>query len=184
MIENLETRSNQQRAGLAQDQPREVLRHDAGPARHRAVGQLILSELTPLGPRSTAFYLPRWTRKGEACSSSLRPTRSSPRRPRQTVELGEGLVGQCARDARESFRTCPTSTYAGQFEPRRGRSAQHPRPARALRGASQGGDRARLVPASPIHMTFLEQLTAEHRRRLQQIEATMRTKDCSNNRKS
>ena len=72
MIDNLRADHRaQHRAGLAEDQPRPLHQHAAGPARPGTVGQMLLSELAPLVNAQQRRHLP--DRRGRAAALSCSP---------------------------------------------------------------------------------------------------------------
>ena len=168
----------QHRAGLAEDQPGAVHQHAAGPARpgdgrpHAAVG----------------------TGAAGGCAARASSTRSSRRRSRpallaayadddeaghpERLRPGEGLIGQCALDARRMLdhRACPPDVVpigSGLFE-------ALPRNIVVLPVLFEGQVKAVIELASlgaftELQMSFLEQLTAGIGIVLNSIEATMQT---------
>ena len=151
MIRNLKdtTRKNS-RAGLAEDQPREVLPHAAGPARHahgRPAGP-VRARAGRLGAAGRLLHPRRGARTAPACGCSPSYAHQSARRVFERLELGEGLVGQCAREkpqdrAPHGAAGLPQiSSGLGEAPPR-----QPHRPAGPLRGPGQGRPRARVVRA-------------------------------------
>ena len=67
------------------------------------VGRLILSELAPVvGAQQAVFYVLEHRRRGAAAEAARQLRLGRPaRRTARSVDLGEGLVGQCALEKRE-----------------------------------------------------------------------------------
>ena len=102
MIGNLRaTTDAQYRAGLAEDQPREVQPHDAGPARSGArSGRCCCRSSRRWSTRSRASST--WWKAAKAPSLSQAAGEPTPipkrRASRAATRVGEGMVGQCALD--------------------------------------------------------------------------------------
>lgn len=141
------------------------------------IGRMLLSELAPLvGAQSGIIYtieegaglnlLAAYADSGEASGHPVR------------LRIGEGLIGQCAADARRLLTDVPTDGVlisSGLF-----RAA--PRNLVVLPISFEGKVKAVIELASlgsftPLHISFLEQLTASIGIVLNSIEATTRTED-------
>ncbi len=136
-----------------------------------AVSQLILSDLAPLvTAHHGVFYVVDSAGEDADRSSCWRatPTRSGSTWPAE-FRSGEGLVGQCAVERRMlADRPGADRLHPDQLRPGRGAAAEHRRPAGAVRGRGQGGDRAgllRRVQRDPAHLPRAAR--REHRHRAQ-----------------
>ena len=144
MIRNLRDTTQKTRAGLAEDQPRQVQPHAAGPARsaHRRPDDAFRTG--PAGRRAAGHVLPdgdRRDQKTRLCKL-LASYASSARASRSAFKLGEGLVGQCALEKQRILLTDVPSDYIrSSFQPGRSAAGEHRRAAGALRRPGQGGDR-------------------------------------------
>ena len=135
----------QHRAGLAEDQPRALHQHAAGPARprHRRP-RCCCPSWRRWSMRSRASST-RWRRRRTAAPEAARQLRRRPaRRPsRHELALGEGLIGQCApRSARMLITEMPRQRRPDRLGPVRGAAAQRHRVAGPVRRPGEGGDRA------------------------------------------
>src|SRR5262249_8743553 len=144
--------------------------------RHLAtIGQMLLSELAPLvNGQSGAIYLVEGeTLRLLACYASGDGRGAHPHR----LRIGQGLIGQCAADARRSLITdIPPDVISiplGLFD-------AVPKSLIVLPVSFEGQVKAVIELASlqsftPLHVSFLEQLTASIGIVLNNIEATMQT---------
>ena len=170
---------SQHRTGLAQDQSGALHQHAAGSARpdhggpHAAVGSW-----PPWSARSTASSTKCET-DGAASALKLLSAYADDvaNGHSEHLQLGEGLIGQCARDARRMFITeMPASVVpisSGLFR-------APPRNAIVLPVSFEGQVKAVIELASlgaftDLQMSFLEQLTTSIGIVLNSIEATMQT---------
>ena len=101
MIRNLkDTTHQEQRAGLAEDQPREIHPHVAGPKRHAHRRQADPSELAPVvSAQQGVFYImetPKKTDDAKSCKLLASYAFKDRKNIDNKFKLGEGLVGQCA----------------------------------------------------------------------------------------
>ncbi|HEY2048937.1 MAG TPA: HAMP domain-containing protein [Caulobacteraceae bacterium] len=143
------------------------------------VGRMVLSDLAPLvEAQHGVIYQVVSEPDGELALRLLasyadQPTGGYPRR----LHLGEGLVGQCARDARSMVLT----RLPDNITPIRGGSFRaRPRNAVVLPILFEGQvkaviELAALTPFTELQLSFLEQLTASIGIVLNSIEATMQT---------
>ena len=183
MIDNLRGDDRSQPgAGLAQDQPRQVHAHAAGPARSRHGRQAAAVGAGAARQRAAGRGLPdaRATSPTASPALSLLAGYAIGDDQSKRIEVGKGLVGQCALEKQRILLTkVPRTLHAGPLEPRLGAAQEHRRAAGALRGRDQGRHRARrrCSRSPPTHLTFLEQLTQSIGVVLNTIEATMRTEN-------
>ena len=128
------------------------------------VGQLILSELAPVvGAQQAEFYvLEHRARARRSCACSRATPRAASASHGKEVDLGEGLVGQCAIDKRKILLTnVPSAAFriaSGLIGERGdGRAGAAGR----VRGRGARRDRARLAASASTrsHQAFLDQLT-------------------------
>ena len=92
----------QHRAGLAEDQPRQVHQHAAGPARPRHGRPAAADRADAAGERPYGRDLPGRERGQSAAAAAVGLCRRRQRfRISNIVQFGEGLVGQCAMDKRQ-----------------------------------------------------------------------------------
>ena len=168
------TTETQPRAGLAEDQPRQVQRHDAGPARPDHAGPHAAVGTGAAGQRAAGRDVRRRDRR-----------RPRPRLLRQLAGYADAAGAARPRTLRVRRRPDRPVRRAGPADPARRRArrarcrsspgllsaapAQRDRAAGAVRGPGQGGDRAGLAVASspPSQRAFLEQLSGSHRHRAQ-----------------
>jgi hypothetical protein len=142
------------------------------------VGRLLLSELAPLvGAQHGVIYQVQ-TDGGDAPLKLLSAYADDVSNGYSAnLQLGEGLIGQCARDARRMFITeMPTSVVPI----RSGLFRAPPRNAIVLPVSFEGKVKAVIELASlgtftDLQMSFLEQLTTSIGIVLNSIEATMQT---------
>ena len=170
----------QPRAGLAEDQPRQVHRHAAGPARaeHRgpdAAHRAGAAGATPSRARSTTSTGADDDAAAQA-ALELRAQRraGSPRR----IRLGEGLVGQCAVEKKRILLTdVPPDFITHRVQPRRGAAASASSccPCCSKARPRRSSSWPRCSPSPPVNLTFLDQLTQSIGAVFNTIEATMRT---------
>ena len=184
MIANLrETTRAQRRAGLAEHEPRAVQRHDAGPA--RPADGLAPDHDRADAARRRAARRVLHRRGATTTTPTLRLIASYGYKQRKNVveplrSSARALVGQAALEkqvdpAHRARRTTTSQIASGLGE---ARAAQHHRPAGALRGPGDGGDRARVVPA--VHRgppDVPRPARRDDRRRAQHDQATMRTEE-------
>ena len=132
------------------------------------VGRLILSELAPVvAAQHAVFYVldssrdtPRLTLLASYGSKGQSAIGSQ-------LELGEGLVGQCAIEKEKILLANVPRDYITIFSgPRRRVAAEHPRDAGDFRGPGQGRARARLVRAlQPDARSLPRSARGKHRHR-------------------
>ena len=168
----------QHRAGLAEDQPGALHRHVAGAARSDHRGPHVAVGAGAAGECAARRDLPDGGgRIGEhgACCRPLPTTDTTAIRER--LQVGEGLVGQCAAEKRRMLITeLPANTVpirSGLFE-------AVPRNVIVLPVLFEDRVKAVIELASlsvftASHLAFLEQLTASIGIVLNSIEATMQT---------
>jgi CheY-like chemotaxis protein/signal transduction histidine kinase len=142
------------------------------------VGRMLLSELAPLvGAQHGVIYQVQTDGAGVALKLLSAYADDVSHGYSVTLELGEGLIGQCARDARRMFITEMPDTVvpisSGLFR-------APPRNAIVLPVSFEGQVKAVIELASlgtftDLQMSFLEQLTTSIGIVLNSIEATMQT---------
>ena len=145
-----------------------------------AVGQLILSELAPVvGAQQAEFYV--LSSVGEASRLKLLASYASGGQTvhGKEVDLGQGLVGQCALDKRKILLT---NTPSQAFRIASGLSEHAALDVLVLPIIFEGQVRGVLELASlehfnPVHQAFLDQLTESIGIVINTIEANMRTED-------
>ena len=120
------------------------------------VGRLILSELAPVVSAQHAVFYILDTPQGAAACSRCWP--ATPPRARvalgSQLELGEGLVGQCALEKQKILLVERAARlHPHLLRPGRRGPAEHPRAAGHLRGPGQGRARAGLVRAASTRRT-------------------------------
>ena len=142
------------------------------------VGRLLLSELAPLvNAQLGAIY----QMERLECAAAQAPVGLCRRPPTsghpEHLQIGEGLIGQCAADKRSVLvNEAAAQCGADRLGPVQGDPAQCDRAADPVRKPGEGGDRACLARAiSRPCSAFLEQLTASIGIVLNSIEATMQT---------
>ena len=183
MIDNLRGDDRAQPgAGLAEDQPRQVHAHAAGPARSRHRRQAAAVGAGAAGQRAAGRGLPdaqrrrRQPRRRCRCSPA---TRSATTR-RSASRSGKGLVGQCALEKQRILLTkVPPQLHAAST---RASARARPKNIVVLPVLFEGETKAvielaSLQPFTATHLTFLEQLTQSIGVVLNTIEATMRTEN-------
>ena len=112
-------------AGLAQDQPRQVRRHAAGPARpvHRRARCCCPSWRRWSTPSRAPFT--RWKRARTGASLRLLAGYAQRRNQPERIPLGEGLVGQCAvGEAAHPAHRRAARLHADPLQPGRGPAAR------------------------------------------------------------
>jgi HAMP domain-containing protein/CheY-like chemotaxis protein len=144
-----------------------------------AVGGKLLSELAPLVEAEHGVMYQLETRADGASSLTLlaayadHPTQGHPAK----LQIGEGLIGQCARDARLLVLTNLPSNVVPI---RSGVFRAQPKNALVMPVLFEGQvkaviELAALSPFTELQLSFLEQLTASIGIVLNSIEATMQT---------
>ena len=181
MIRNLkDTTQKNTRAGLAEDQPRQVQPHAAGPEgpAHRRPPHPVRAGAGGGGPARRLLH-PRQQQRGSGAEAArqLRPPRA------QTVgssfKLGEGLVGQCALEKEKILLSNVPSDY---IQISSGLGMATPTNVIVLPVIFEGQVKAVLELASferfnTTHQAFLDQLTESIGIVLNTIEANTRTED-------
>ena len=144
---------------------------------------MLLSELAPLvNAQQGAVY--QMLRRGRrtaapalcACSPATRSGDDQPKR----IEVGEGLVGQCALEKQRILLTdVPRDYTRDRLEPRRARRRRTSSCCRCCSRARprRSSSSPRSQPFTDTHLPFLEQLTQSIGVVLNTIEATMRTEN-------
>ena len=182
MIDNLRGDDRAQPgAGLAEDQPREVHAHAAGPARSR--------HRRPAAAVGAGAARQRAAGRGLSDGRAMSPTRRRrcrcwPATPAATIRRsgsrsGKGLVGQCALEKQRILLTKVPRDYTRVHSSLGG---ARPKNIVVLPVLFEGETKAvielaSLEPFTPTHLTFLEQLTQSIGVVLNTIEATMRTEN-------
>ena len=151
MIRNLQRHhAEEHRAGLAEDQPRQVQPHVArpeGPEHGRPAD--------PLGTRAGGDGAARGLLRRSIAAARCRSSPCSPATPRsrqaacgKQIGLGEGLVGQCALEKQKILLAQRAARLHPHFlRPGRRPAAEHPRAAGRVRRPGQGRARTGLVRA-------------------------------------
>ena len=169
----------QHRAGLAEDQPREVQPHDAGPARPHDGRRDAAVRAGAARQRAPGRDVPGREGRGRRAPASA--SRATPtcrtRASRARTACGEGLVGQCAK---ERQRILLTEIPPDLIQVHSGLAVARPSNIIVLPVLFEGQVKAVIELASlgeftPSHLAFLEQLTGSIGVVLNTIEATMRT---------
>ncbi len=113
------------------------------------VGKLLLSELAPLvNARQGTIYQMLSDAPDSSPTLSLLAGYAIGDDQSKRIQVGQGLVGQCALDKQRILLTkVPPGYTQSPLQPRLGEAQEHCRPARALRGRDQGGHRALRAPA-------------------------------------
>jgi signal transduction histidine kinase/DNA-binding response OmpR family regulator/HAMP domain-containing protein len=146
-----------------------------------AVGQMILSELAPVvGAQQAEFYVLAGE-EGEKQKLRLLASYASAGQGShgKEVELGEGLVGQCAIEKR---KLTLAGVPAGSFRIATGLTQQAPADVLVLPVVFEGDVRGVIELASlerfnPVHQAFLDQLTESIGIVINTIEANTRTEN-------
>ena len=183
MIDNLRGHDRPQPgAGLAQDQPREVHPHAAGPARPRHRRQAAALGARAARQRAAGLGLPdagrgRRQRAGAARCSPATPSATT-RRSASRSAAGSSASAR-SRSSASCSPTCRRDYTRDPLEPRR---ARRRRTSSCCRCCSRARPRRssswpRCEPFTATHLTFLEQLTQSIGVVLNTIEATMRTEN-------
>src|SRR5690242_7089454 len=143
------------------------------------VGQMLLSELAPLVEAQQGTMYQMDIVEGETPSLRLLAAYASARDPEDRVEVGEGLIGQCALEKQRILMTDVPASYA-TIQSSLGRAL--PANIVVLPVLFEGQTKAvielaSLHPFRVTHLAFLEQLTQSIGVVLNTIEATMRTEN-------
>src|SRR5687767_9756404 len=146
------------------------------------VGQMILSELAPVvGAHQAEFYVLSTPKEPEAPRLKLRASYASSgqRAHGKELDLGEGLVGQCAIEKRKILLT---SVPSGTFRVATGLSETAALDVLVLPVVFEGEVRGVIELASldrfnPAHQAFLDQLTESIGIVIHTIEANTRTEN-------
>jgi HAMP domain-containing protein/signal transduction histidine kinase/DNA-binding response OmpR family regulator len=144
------------------------------------VGQLILSELAPVvGAQQAEFYVMSGTADSQRLKLLASYASGGQGAHGKQVELGQGLVGQCAIDKRKILLT---NTPSQAFRIASGLSENAAMDVLVLPVVFEGQVRGVLELASlehfnPVHEGFLDQLTESIGIVINTIEATSRTED-------
>ena len=183
MIRNLrETTREEHRAGLAEDQPREVHPHAAGPARPRsrsAAHDPVRAGAAGLAQHGV-FYINEGAKDGEPELQLLASYAYTERKHlANRFRLGEGLVGQAAL---EKQRILLTDVPADYVQISSGLGEATPLNIVVLPVLFEGEVKAVIELASfhrfsEIHLAFLDQLTESIGIVLNTIAANMRTEE-------
>ena len=143
-----------------------------------AVGQLLLSELAPLvnAQQGTIYQMETDVSDAAPALTLLAGYATGDRQPAR-IQIGQGLVGQCAIEKQRILLTKVPRTYTRVTS-----SLGHATPKNVvvLPVLFEGETKAVIEVSSidaftPTHLTFLEQLTQSIGAVLNTIEATMRT---------
>jgi len=144
------------------------------------VGQLILSELAPVvGAQQAEFYVMSGVNEQQRLKLLASYASGGQGAHGKEVELGQGLVGQCAIDKRKILLT---NTPSQAFRIASGLSENAAMDVLVLPVVFEGQVRGVLELASlehfnPVHEGFLDQLTESIGIVINTIEATSRTED-------
>ena len=168
---------SQYRAGLAEDQPRQIHQHAAGPARPGHGGQDAAERIDAAGGCPDGRDLPdgcRRRRPGCGCCRPM-PTIRWTAIPKPSL-VGEGLIGQCAADKRTLLisdveRAVPIASALMQVTPKNIIVL----PVLFESQVKAVIELSSLVDFTDLQIAFLEQLTANIGIVLNSIEATMQT---------
>ncbi len=145
------------------------------------VGRMVLSELCPVvTARQAEFYVLRFRQRRRRNSSCWPATPPKARTQHgQRINLGQGLIGQCASTKKESCspRCRPITSASPRASAKRRRAAFS-----CCRSFSKAKSAAywswpRSKASIPSHQAFLDQLTESIGIVLNTIEANMRTED-------
>ncbi|HEU4503598.1 MAG TPA: response regulator, partial [Nitrospira sp.] len=143
------------------------------------VGQMLLSELAPLVEAQQGTMYQMDSVEGQNPSLRLLAAYASSREPEDRVEVGEGLIGQCALEKQRILLADVPPSYAA-IQSSLGRAL--PANIVVLPVLFEGQTKAvielaSLHPFKVTHLAFLEQLTQSIGVVLNTIEATMRTEN-------
>jgi HAMP domain-containing protein/CheY-like chemotaxis protein/signal transduction histidine kinase len=143
------------------------------------VGQMLLSELAPLVEAQQGTMYQMDIVEGQRPSLRLLAAYASSRDPENRVDVGEGLIGQCAVEKQRILLTDVPPSYA-VIQSSLGEAL--PSNIVVLPVLFEGQTKAvielaSLHPFKVTHLTFLEQLTQSIGVVLNTIEATMRTEN-------
>nr|WP_275403494.1 HAMP domain-containing protein [Ramlibacter algicola] len=145
-----------------------------------AVGHLILSELAPVvGAQQAEFYVLRYTQDQPKLRLMASYASDGHGSYGKEVDLGEGLVGQCAFDRK---KVLVTSSIPESVRIASGLTSMSPMNVLVLPIIFEGQVRgvvelASLERFNPTHQQFLDQLTESIGIVINTIEANMRTED-------
>ena len=175
--------AQERRAGLAEDQPREVHPHAAGPegSAHGRHADSVGTGAGGVRAAGRVLHHGRARSRRSRCSKLLA---SYAYRERKNVDndfkLGEGLVGQC----RAGEGAHPAHQRAGRLHPdhlrpRRSAAAEHHRAAGRVRRPGEGGHGAGVASNASARRTRRSSISSPNRIGivLNTIEANMRTED-------
>ena len=184
MIANLrETTAGEPRAGLAEHEPRAVLRDDAGPGDLRAV-EPADHVRADAARRRAARRLLHGLADGDEEETGLRliasyALQASARTSRTRSSSARGSSARRRSSEVDPRHAGARGLHHDHVRPRRGGAGQHRRAAGPLRGPGEGGRRARVVHSRSreTHCTFLEQLSETIGVVLNMIGANMRTEE-------
>ena len=158
MIDNLRaTTETQPGAGLAEDQPGQVHRHAAGPARprHRRQDAALRAGAAGRGPAGDDLPDGRRDRRSARASSCLAGYAQRPGQP-DRIAVGEGLVGQCAVEKqRILLERRAAGLHPHQSSLGRRPAGEHRGAARCCSKETQGGHRAGLAAAVHVDAPHL-----------------------------
>jgi HAMP domain-containing protein/CheY-like chemotaxis protein/signal transduction histidine kinase len=144
------------------------------------VGKLLLSELAPLvSAQQGAIYQTDSDMSDASPTLSLLAGYAISDRQASRIQLGQGLVGQCAVDKQRILLTKVPRSYSRVTS---SLGAVRPKNVVVLPVLFEGETKAviemsSIEPFTPTHLTFLEQLTQSIGVVLNTIEATMRTEE-------
>ena len=183
MIDNLRGDDRSQPgAGLAEDQPREVHPHAAGPARSRHRRQAAAVRAGAARQRAAGHGLPDAQRRSPTARRALSLLAGYAHR-RRSAEADRGRRG-AGRPVRAREAAHPADQGAARLHARCTRASARRRPKNIVvlpvlfEGETKAViELASLQPFTPTHLTFLEQLTQSIGVVLNTIEATMRTEN-------
>ncbi|HEU4682947.1 MAG TPA: HAMP domain-containing protein [Nitrospira sp.] len=144
------------------------------------VGQMLLSELSPLVEAQEGTIYQMDIVEGERPSLRLLASYASQRNEPERIDVGEGLIGQCAVEKQRILLTNVPAVYTTVIHSSLGEA----RPANIVvlpvlfEGQTKAViELASLRPFTVTYLTFLEQLTQSIGVVLNTIEATMRTEN-------
>src|SRR5713101_738818 len=189
--DNINTMINNLRATTARNQEQDWLKTNLakftsmlqGQRDLVTVGQTLLSELAPLvnAQQGTVYQMQRPETGDNAAKPALLLLAGYAERVDQPlrIEVGKGLVGQCAREKQRILLTRVPEDYTKVHS---SLGASNPANIVVLPVLFEGETKAvielaSLDPFTPTHLSFLEQLTQSIGVVLNTIEATMRTEN-------